>query len=128
MPRQREARATTGAHRCRPLREVQQQYRHERGLSTSQLAHRTVLQHDILHQDIDFTHLQDMYFDAFEELDIADDSDEEEEYHNAMDEIEIAMVMNRTERSALNQEETANFDIDPNTQQTNDYGPNIMRT
>ena len=69
-----------------------------------------------------------MYFDAFEELDIADDSDEEEEYHNAMDEIEIAMVMNRTERSALNQEETANFDIDPNTQQTNDYGPNIMRT
>ena len=57
MPRQREFRATTGAHRCRPLREAQQQYRHERGLSTSQVTHRSVLQHDIrgvLHQDIDY--------------------------------------------------------------------------
>ena len=129
MPTNRPIRAATGNHRRQPIREVQREYRHVRGLTTGQVDLRSTMQHDILSHDAFHIHLLEMlnyYITMRDQLD--EDDELMPDVMAKIDTIADIINANAQNRGAILNEEQQLFDINPDEDQPIQYGPPALRS
>ena len=126
MPSQRDVRASTGNHRKQPLRHVQRQYRHERGLTASQVDLRAARQHEISTHTAIQAGLQNNLLNMIATADNNQhmDEDDEEEYHHTIDAIYTSSNVSQHLQQDLLQQEQLHFYIHSNDEMNlNEFAP-----
>ena len=128
MPRHCPIQPQTGSHCKQPLTSVQHDYRHIRGLPSSEIDHHTLLQHDILCHDVFQCNLIDEYVATEIDIDYASSEEDNDAIEDDLDNINDLMVSNWNLQNELVCEETQLFDVNPALDLQNDYDPPAMHS
>ena len=131
MPLLRQIREATRNHRKKPLRNVQQEYRHSRGLSSSQIDLRAIMQYDILiHDACQMKLFEEMIQNEIELEQLEEDfnGNENNNYLQAVinrhtDMLEERIHHNWNARNRIMRQETQYFDILYHHELLNNYDP-----
>ncbi len=134
MPYLRQIREATRNHRKQPLRDVQRDYRHSRGLSSSQIDLRAIMQYDILiHDACQMKLIEEMIQN---EIELEEDLNRNENNNFMQEEVinghtqilEERIYHNWNARNRLMREESQLFDLLYHHELLNRYDPPRFRT